>query len=125
MTNSLFLTARRGPAITFAVLSTVILIFLPIVSGVYLSVGKSNPAPKIANALLAKSEFRDAAANKLIENILMSNIEIKQILIEIHERFFDNGISLTKNLLNILDKNGYKLFGVSPSMEELSFVKIN
>jgi FkbM family methyltransferase len=62
---------------------------------------------------------------KLIENILMSNIEIKQILIEIHERFFDNGISLTKNLLNILDKNGYKLFGVSPSMEELSFVKIN
>lgn len=62
---------------------------------------------------------------KIIENILNSNIEIKQILIEIHERFFDNGLLLTKNLLKMLDKNGYKLFGVSPSMEELSFVKID
>ena len=69
MTNPIFLTAKRGPAITFAVLSTVLLIILPIVSGVYLAVGKSNPAPKIAHSLLAKSELRDAAANKLIENI--------------------------------------------------------
>lgn len=69
MTNSIFLTAKRGPAIAFAVLSTVLLIVLPIVSGVYLAVGKSNPAPKIAHSLLAKSEFRDAAANKLIESI--------------------------------------------------------
>jgi hypothetical protein len=69
MTNPIFLTAKRGPAIAFAVLSTVLLIILPIVSGVYLAVGKSNPAPKIAHSLLAKSEFRDAAANKLIESI--------------------------------------------------------
>ncbi|MCX6425583.1 MAG: hypothetical protein NTV47_02335 [Actinobacteria bacterium] len=69
MTNPIFLTAKRGPAITFALLSTLILIILPIVSGVYLAVGKSNPAPKIAHFLLAKSEFRDAAANKLIESI--------------------------------------------------------
>lgn len=69
MTNPIFLTAKRGPAITFAVLSTVLLIILPIVSGVYLAVGKSNPAPKIAHSLLAKNEFRDAAANKLIESI--------------------------------------------------------
>lgn len=69
MKNPIFITAKRGPAITFAVLSTVILIFLPVVSGVYLAVGKSNPAPKIAHSLLVKSEFRDAAANKLIESI--------------------------------------------------------
>lgn len=69
MTNPIFLTAKRGPAITFALLSTLILIILPIVSGVYLAVGKSNPAPKIAHSLLAKNEFRDAAANKLIESI--------------------------------------------------------
>jgi len=69
MTNPIFLTAKRGPAITFALLSTLILIFLPIASGVYLAVGKSNPAPKIAHSLLAKSEFRDAAANKLVESI--------------------------------------------------------
>lgn len=69
MKNPIFITAKRGPAITFATLSTVILIFLPIVSGVYLAVGKSNPAPKIAHSLLVKSEFRDVAANKLIESI--------------------------------------------------------
>lgn len=82
MTNPIFLTAKRGPAITFAALSTVILIFLPIVSGVYLSAGKSNPAPKIANALLAKSEFRDAAANKLIENISKDSEGIEALLFE-------------------------------------------
>ena len=82
MTNTIFLTAKRGPAIAFAALSTVILIFLPIVSGVYLSVGKSNPAPKIANALLAKSEFRDAAANKLIENISKDSEGIQALLFE-------------------------------------------
>jgi hypothetical protein len=58
------------------------LIFLPIVSGVYLAVGKSNPAPKIANALLAKSEFRDAAANKLIENISKDSEGIQALLFE-------------------------------------------
>ncbi|MSO32832.1 MAG: hypothetical protein EXQ80_00230 [Candidatus Nanopelagicaceae bacterium] len=57
MNSKIFLTAKRGPAIAFALLSTAILIFLPIVSGFYLAVGKSNPAPKIAHSLLAKSEF--------------------------------------------------------------------
>ena len=80
MTNAILLTAKRGPAITFAVLSTAILIFLPIVSGVYLSVGKSNPAPKIAHSLLAKSEFRDAAANKLIESISKDSKGVEALL---------------------------------------------
>jgi len=80
MTNPIFLTAKRGPAIAFALLSTLILIILPIVSGVYLAVGKSNPAPKIAHSLLAKSEFRDAAANKLIESISKDSKGVEALL---------------------------------------------
>ncbi|RKT01344.1 FkbM family methyltransferase [Chryseobacterium defluvii] len=61
---------------------------------------------------------------KIIENILDTPLEIKQILIEIHERFFENGKDKTQKLLSVLEQYGYKLFGVSDSMEELSFIKI-
>jgi hypothetical protein len=96
MTNPIFLTAKRGPAIAFAVLSTGLLIVLPIVSGVYLAVGKSNPAPKIAHSLLAKSEFRDAAANKLIESIDPKE-EYKGM---INENKGDNYVSDNNNKFN-------------------------
>lgn len=60
---------------------------------------------------------------KIIESILSAQVEIGQILIEIHERFFTDGKEKTKKLLETLDQHGYKLFGVSDSLEELSFIK--
>ncbi|UIR54582.1 FkbM family methyltransferase [Sphingobacterium sp. SRCM116780] len=62
---------------------------------------------------------------KVIDSILNSSIEIKQILLEIHERFFDNGKEKTKSLLNSLHQHGYQVFGVSDSLEEISFIKVN
>lgn len=61
----------------------------------------------------------------VIESILNSAIEIRQILLEIHERFFDNGIEKTKELLNSLHQHGYKVFGVSDTLEEISFIKVS
>ncbi|KKX51923.1 MULTISPECIES: FkbM family methyltransferase [Sphingobacterium] len=61
----------------------------------------------------------------VIESILNSSIEIRQILLEIHERFFDNGIEKTKELLNSLHQHGYKVFGVSDTLEEISFIKVS
>ncbi|MBB4806186.1 FkbM family methyltransferase [Chryseobacterium defluvii] len=61
---------------------------------------------------------------KIIENILNTPVEIKQLLIEIHERFFEDGKDRTRKLLSLLEEHGYKLFGVSDSMEELSFIKV-
>lgn len=61
----------------------------------------------------------------VIDSILNSSIEIRQILLEIHERFFDNGIEKTKELLNSLHQHGYKVFGISDTLEEISFIKVS
>lgn len=61
---------------------------------------------------------------KVLESILSAPVEIDQILIEIHERFFSDGKDKTKELLNMLDQKGFKLFGISDSKEELSFIKV-
>ncbi|OHD41258.1 MAG: hypothetical protein A2086_14455, partial [Spirochaetes bacterium GWD1_27_9] len=51
----------------------------------------------------------------VIEDIIKTSIPIKQILIEFHHRFLKNGVQKTKNILNILNNNGFKIFAVSKS----------
>ena len=56
------------------------------------------------------------------ESILNSGIDISQIVLEIHERFFQNGKEKTIRLLEAFRKNGFLLHSISSSYEELSFV---
>ena len=58
----------------------------------------------------------------VVESILRSEINIHQIVLEIHERFFHNGKEKTIKLLEALRKNGFLLHSISSSYEELSFV---
>ena len=58
----------------------------------------------------------------VIDSILDSDVRIDQILIEFHERFFDDGFNKTMDLIKKIEKKGYKLFGISESKEELSFI---
>lgn len=60
----------------------------------------------------------------VIENILNSKIEISQILIELHPRFFADGRKRVFELLEILKNNGYGVFAVSDSLNEVSFIKL-
>ena len=59
----------------------------------------------------------------VIASILNSKIEIGQILIEFHNRFFEDGFSRTKKAIKLLRSSGFELFAISDSKEELSFVK--
>lgn len=59
----------------------------------------------------------------LIDDILSTKIRIDQILIEVHERFFNDGKSKTHNLLKSLKHSGYAIFAVSETMEEISFIR--
>lgn len=61
---------------------------------------------------------------EVIENILASGIQIDQILIELHERFFSDGKNKILGLLNIMKNHGYLVFAVSDSYEEVSFIKV-
>ncbi len=64
----------------------------------------------------------EGAEYDVIENILESKLSITQIVIEFHDRFFDNGVLRTKQAIEKLKNNGYKIFAISASLEEISFI---
>tara|TARA_R110001632_G_scaffold101693_1_gene209579 strand:- start:6372 stop:7064 length:693 start_codon:yes stop_codon:yes gene_type:complete len=57
-----------------------------------------------------------------LESIFMSGIQINQIVVEFHERFFKDGKEKTIKALDLLKRNGFLLYAISDSYEELSFV---
>jgi len=66
----------------------------------------------------------EGAEYGVIEDIILSKINVSQVLIEFHHRFPEIGIKKTKLSINQLRKAGYSLFHVSPSGEEYSFIKL-
>jgi len=65
----------------------------------------------------------EGAEYDVIKNIVNSDLKISQILIEFHHRFKDVGIKKTIEAIDILNKFGFKIFFVSESGEEYSFIK--
>jgi len=58
----------------------------------------------------------------ILESILKCGIDIDQILIEFHSRFFNDGRKRTINSISLLKEYGYEIFAVSDSYEEVSFI---
>ncbi len=65
----------------------------------------------------------EGAEYSVIDNIIESKIEIKQLLIEFHHRFENVGMEKTKEAVIKLNKAGYLIFNISKTGEEYSFVK--
>ena len=61
----------------------------------------------------------------VITDILVSNLNIDQLLIEFHDRFYENGHKKTKQAIEQLKSIGYEIFAVSASGQEISFIKTN
>jgi FkbM family methyltransferase len=61
----------------------------------------------------------------VIKSILKSGIQIGQMVIELHERLFENGKEKTIELVNNLNSCGYEIFAISDSYEEISFIRKN
>ena len=59
----------------------------------------------------------------VMEGILNSGIPIKQILVETHERFFEDGKEKGKKFFSLLNKHGYKIFAISDTYQEISLIK--
>ena len=59
----------------------------------------------------------------VIDQILENNVEIEQILIEFHHRFPQISPKKTRDTVEKLNKYGYKIFAISSSREEYSFIK--
>lgn len=65
----------------------------------------------------------EGAEYDVIESILDSEIEVKQILVEIHDRFYTDGRTRSIKMINKLNEKGFKIFAVSDSLEEISLIK--
>lgn len=66
----------------------------------------------------------EGAEYEVIEDILDSPVHISQVLIEFHHRFRNIGIGKTREAISLLNQGGYKIFNVSASGEEISFIKL-
>ena len=67
----------------------------------------------------------EGAEYAVLESILNNPINIPQILIEFHDRLFLDGREKTKNAIMRLRDYNYEIFGVSNSLQEISFINKN
>lgn len=67
----------------------------------------------------------EGAEYEVIDGLLDSGIPIRQLAIEFHDRFFPDGRLRTIKAIERLKRSGFELFGVSDSLEELSFINKN
>lgn len=59
---------------------------------------------------------------EVIDYITKNNIEIDQLLIEFHHRFTGISVNKTRETIQKLNSIGYKIFAISSSREEYSFI---
>ncbi len=67
----------------------------------------------------------EGAEYDVITSLLSSGISFGQLLIEFHDRFFTDGAAKTKNAIQVLKQNGFEIFAISDSFEEVSFINTN
>lgn len=60
----------------------------------------------------------------VIENIISEKIVVKQILIEFHDRLFVERREKSKRAVAQLKSYGFEIFGIAPSLEEVSFIRV-
>lgn len=65
----------------------------------------------------------EGAEYEVIEDIIHASVPITQVLIEFHHRFDSVGIAMTRQAISRLNGAGYRIFNVSASGEEMSFIK--
>lgn len=60
-----------------------------------------------------------------VPDFLNKEINIEQICVEVHNRFYEDGEERLQNMLKSLSNHGYKLAHVSDNEEELLFIKMS
>jgi len=60
----------------------------------------------------------------VLADLVARAIPVKQLLVEFHHRFPGVGDDRSQASIDLLERHGYKLFAISPSAEEYSFLKV-
>ena len=64
----------------------------------------------------------EGAEYEVLEGLLASSIKPGQLLVEFHHRFPAIGLEKTADMIRLLRKSGYKIFAVSDTGREVSFL---
>ena len=64
----------------------------------------------------------EGAEYEVIDDIISAPVPISQVLIEFHHRFKNLGVGKTREAISKLNKAGFRIFNVSASGEEISFI---
>lgn len=59
---------------------------------------------------------------QVIPGLISSGIAIKQLLVEFHHRFFEDGFRKNDEIIAKLNHAGFKIFAVSDTLDEVSFI---
>lgn len=80
---------------------------------------------KEVNPLKVKAVKMDieGAEYVVMPSVLMALPNLKQVAVEIHERFVADGVAKTQKMIAELEHYGFELAGISDSLEELTFIK--
>jgi hypothetical protein len=65
----------------------------------------------------------EGAEYEVIEDMLQSHLDVRQLLVEFHHRFPGVGIEKTKQTIRLLKSHGYALFCISPDGLNYSFIR--
>ncbi len=63
----------------------------------------------------------EGAEYEVLETLMNSKVTIKQLLVEFHDRFYPEEIK-SKQITELLNKNGFEVFASSLNYEEISFI---
>lgn len=66
----------------------------------------------------------EGAEYAVINNMIQQQLPVRQLLIEFHHRFPKIGIQQTKSAIRQLRSAGYRIFHVSATGEEFSFIRL-
>jgi FkbM family methyltransferase len=63
----------------------------------------------------------EGAEYEVLETLISTKVTIHQLLVEFHDRFYPGEIK-SKRITELLNKNGFEIFGASSNYEEISFI---
>ncbi len=67
----------------------------------------------------------EGAEYDVLADMISQRIPVKQLLVEFHHRWPQIGVGRTKQAIQALNAAGYRIFNVSPSGEEYSFLQFS
>lgn len=65
----------------------------------------------------------EGAEYDVLQDLLKMDLDVRQLLVEFHHRFNGVGIARTQEALRLLDRQGYRIFYISPDGREYSFIR--